>query len=86
MGKIFGPVEEILQCHELFYAALTARTMTWTVEQRVGDIFPSSVSVFRGKEEEEKVEEEEEEEEEEWRRRCGVIKRRVYVRVGGVDV
>ena len=48
MGKIFGPVEEILQCHELFYAALTARTMTWTVEQRVGDIFPSSVSVFRG--------------------------------------
>ena len=46
--KIFGPVEEILQCHELFYAALTARTMIWTVEQRVGDIFPSSVSVERG--------------------------------------
>lgn len=43
MEKIFGPVDLILECHELFYAALTSRTMVWTTEQRVGDIFPSSV-------------------------------------------
>ena len=41
---LFGPIEDIVRHHELFYSALTSRTLDWTSEQRIGDIFMSSVS------------------------------------------
>ena len=34
---------QVISHHELFYSALTSRTMEWTTTQRVGDIFMSTV-------------------------------------------
>lgn len=42
--QLFGPVSKLIGHHELFYSALTARTMDWGPTQCVGDIFMSSVS------------------------------------------
>ena len=40
---LFGPVTDIIHHHELFYSALVSRTLDWHVQQKIGDIFMSSV-------------------------------------------
>ena len=44
ISSLFGPLPKLLVYHELFYTALTSRTMEWSPVQRVGDIFMSTVS------------------------------------------
>ena len=44
--KLFGPVELLLQIHELFYTALCMRTKEWSSKSQIGDVFLSSVSCF----------------------------------------
>lgn len=41
---LFGPVADIAHHHELFYSALLSRTLDWHIQQKIGDIFMSSVS------------------------------------------
>lgn len=41
--KLFGPVEHLLQIHELFYIALGMRTKEWSPQSQIGDVFLSSV-------------------------------------------
>ena len=41
---LFGPVADIANHHELFYSALLSRTLDWHIQQKIGDIFMSSVS------------------------------------------
>lgn len=43
---LFGPIEDILAGQELFYSALTSRTLAWSSEQKIGDVFLSSVSML----------------------------------------
>ncbi len=45
VATLFGPIEQILSAQELFYSALTSRTLAWNTEQKIGDVFLSSVSV-----------------------------------------
>ena len=40
---LFGPVADIAHHHELFYSALLSRTLDWHIQQKIGDIFMSSV-------------------------------------------
>ena len=42
---LFPSPSQIVRHHELFYMALTTRTMAWTATEKIGDIFLSSVSV-----------------------------------------
>lgn len=42
--KLFGPVELLLQIHELFYTALCMRAKDWSSKSLIGDVFLSSVS------------------------------------------
>ena len=42
---LFGTVEDIVHHHELFYSALLSRTLDWHIQQKIGDIFMSSVSI-----------------------------------------
>ncbi len=44
VATLFGPIEQILSAQELFYSALTSRTLAWNMEQKIGDVFLSSVS------------------------------------------
>ena len=41
---LFPSPSQIVRHHELFYMALTTRTMAWTATEKIGDIFLSSVS------------------------------------------
>lgn len=41
---LFGPIADIANHHELFYSALLSRTLDWHIQQKIGDIFMSSVS------------------------------------------
>ena len=43
---LFGPIEELMAHHELFYAALTQRTMEWGPQQTIGNIFMTVCSLF----------------------------------------
>ena len=36
---LFGPLAEVMTHHELFYTALTARTMEWGRKQTIGSVF-----------------------------------------------
>ena len=36
---LFGPIQEVMVHHELFYTALTLRTMDWGPKQTVGNVF-----------------------------------------------
>ena len=36
---LFGPIRELMTHHELFYTALTQRTMDWGPKQTVGNVF-----------------------------------------------
>ena len=45
VATLFGPIEQILSAQELFYSALTSRTLAWNTEQKIGDVFLSSISV-----------------------------------------
>lgn len=36
---LFGPITDIMAHHELFYTALTTRTMEWGPKQTIGNIF-----------------------------------------------
>lgn len=42
---LFGPIIELLAHHELFYSALTQRTMDWGPKQTVGNVF-MTVSLY----------------------------------------
>lgn len=41
---LFGSIADIAHHHELFYSALLSRTLDWNAQQKIGDIFMSSVS------------------------------------------
>ena len=41
--RLFGPVEKLMDHHELFFAALSQRTKYWAPEKDIGDLFVSSV-------------------------------------------
>ena len=41
--RLFGPVEKLMDHHELFFAALSQRTKDWAPEKGIGDLFVSSV-------------------------------------------
>ena len=45
--NIFGPVEQVLEHHKLFYLAITQVAMEWNWESTIGNIFTSSVSEGR---------------------------------------
>ena len=47
VNKLFGPITDISHHHELFYSALLSRTLNWNTQQKIGDIFMSSVSLYR---------------------------------------
>ena len=36
---LFGPIQDLMAHHELFYTALTQRTMDWGPKQTVGNVF-----------------------------------------------
>ncbi len=40
---LFGTIEEILKFQEMFYSAITVRTLDWKPDQKIGDVL-SSVS------------------------------------------
>ena len=42
---LFGPIERIISCHELFYLALSSKTTEWDQGHTIGDCILSSVSV-----------------------------------------
>ena len=42
---LFGLITQVLRHHELFYMALTTRTMAWTATEKIGDIFLSSFNL-----------------------------------------
>jgi len=42
---LFGPVEGIISCHELFYLALSSKASEWAEGNTIGDCILSSVSV-----------------------------------------
>lgn len=43
---LFGPIEDITSCHELFYLALSSKTAEWAEGHTIGDCILSSVSVW----------------------------------------
>ena len=45
VNVLFGPIENIISCHELFYLALSSKTSEWAEGYTIGDSILSSVSV-----------------------------------------
>ena len=45
ISTLFGPVEGIISCHELFYLALSSKASEWAEGNTIGDCVLSSVSV-----------------------------------------
>ena len=45
VNVLFGPIENIISCHELFYLALSSKTAEWAEGHTIGDSILSSVSV-----------------------------------------
>ena len=45
VNVLFGPIENIISCHELFYMALSSKTAEWAEGYTIGDSILSSVSV-----------------------------------------
>ena len=44
ISTLFGPVEGIISCHELFYLALSSKASEWAEGNTIGDCVLSSVS------------------------------------------
>jgi len=44
INTLFGPVEGIISCHELFYLALSSKASEWAEGNTIGDCVLSSVS------------------------------------------
>ena len=45
VNVLFGPIENIISCHELFYLALSSKTAEWAEGHTIGDSILSSVGV-----------------------------------------
>ena len=45
VNVLFGPIENIISCHELFYLALSSKTAEWGEGHTIGDSILSSVSI-----------------------------------------